>query len=590
MYTSFYELDKPPFNLAPDPSFAHDCISHKNGLAYLRNAFDEHQGVAAIVGPPGAGKSLLSQSFLSKLRQNQVTTVTINSSNLPVDELLKMIASQLDIYPPETSQKKVLEALEKYFCDQHHLDNRVVLCIDEAQNLPRASLEAAINLASHQYNNKRFVLVIFSGQEELKQNFKGLYYKLEPLGEVEIKGYIEHRLLHAGWKGDMPISDNALNLIYRYSQGIPRSINILCGKLFLAAYLDDTHNINSKTVDSVVSEIRQEPVNACLSAYDRKDQADVLSSSSELTCESTIETKNDSQKTAHQFQTEPAMLADVELLEQCEMLLTIGAKVHESRHIKNSEAKASNLINELSSKIDEFKRSSSQQNQLDLEFSARCLYHQLITDTIKTGHANEKNGMDEYHPIFTPEKEKHRSGAARLVSVKNICKIIDLADQNMKCIKLGILGYSENIEAIFKDISGFDLSFDTNREADLSVLMWRISVSKDTVFYVIGLSINDFINNDGYAQLMNRLTAATITTSLVAELTTEEKASLLTSLLLYGSEWSQLIGPYADHATEKPYFFFQDDTTTSNISSGSNDMKNFTSTVLFQNDVAVGAA
>jgi len=589
MYTSYYKLRKPPFNITPDPGFFYDCTSHKDGLAYLTSAFDQFQGLGIIIGAPGTGKSMLTQVFLSRLHRDKVKAVTITSTNLLVDDMFLMIASQLEIIEPGVAQDAVLENLEKYFFDQYHLGGRVVLCIDDADNLPDESLAALRRLATLQDDNNKVVLIILLGQEKLKQKIDQASFILEPLDEVEVLFYIDHRLRHAGWQGEIPISESALARIYTYSQGVPRFINILCDRLLMNACLEESNSIEDENVESIVSDIRQEPIRNWLPSSDDVEQAHAQVSSSEPAGEQAVDLIDDIQHAVHKYQVPSTIMAGTEILEQSEMLLSLGSKLHESCHIKYSDVNVSGYINQLESGIEEFKQHNSERTYLDLESSARCVYNRLVEYANSRENGSGNISGDECRSILSLGKAGSRAGVVRSVKLENMCKVIDLANQNMHCIKLGVLGYADNLEAMFKEISGYDVSIDVSKETDSSVMVWRISVSSDVMLYLIGVPINNFSSNDEYAQLMNRLTTATVMTSQKGELTADEKISLLNSLIHCGPESSQLVGPYVDQAKGKSHFFFQGDATIPNISDG-DDTENLMSAVLFPREAGIEAA
>jgi len=586
MHASYCELAKSPFNLAPDTSFFYESASHKNGLEHLYDAFDNYQGISAVVGVPGSGKTILVQSFLAGLAGNDVKTATINSSNLLIDDMLRLIADQLNIYPHGDFGDSVQVDLEKYFSEQYHLGNRVVLCIDEAHNLPDETLAVIKNLASHHHNNKYFVLIVLLGHEKLIEKLDEVYYKLESLTEVEVKGYIEYRLFQAGWKGDHPISNEAFRLIYKYSKGIPGFINRLCGKLLLLASIEESHCIDSENVELVVAEIRDEPVRNWLSLENEEDNPAASAAPDKLLFEPTHTDVSSLHQISEKMQLDPTMLVGAEVLYQSEMLLAVVANAHRSHQVKYGDTKVQGLIDKLNNKIEGYKQIDSQQNQADLEVSACSLYDQLTNRPVMRGNVNDNIGAAEYRSILTLAKDRRRSGVVRLVNLLSMCRTIDLANENMKCINLGVLGYSDALEMMFKNISGHDVSFDVSNEDGESVLMWRISISKDMMLYIIGLPINDFVHNEDYAQLMSRLTAATITTSSADMLTAEEEASFLSSLVLCGPKWSQMIGPYSEEAEDKAPFFFQGDPTRLKLDDNESYMPNLISSALFLNEAA----
>jgi len=588
MHASYCELSKPPFNLVPDTNFFYESVSHKNGLVHLYDAFDNYQGIFAVVGVPGSGKTILVQSFLASLAGHEVKTVMINSSNLSIDDMLISIADQLDIYPHGDFGDSVQVDLEKYFSEQYHLGNRVVLCVDEAHNLPDETLAVIKNLISHHHNNKYFVLIVLLGHEKFIEKVGKAYYKLEPLTELEIKGYIEYRLFQAGWKGDIPISNEAFSLIYKYSQGIPGFINRLCGKLLLAASMEESHCIDSENVELIVAEIRDEPVSTWLSLEDEEGNPAAPSTPDKLLYESTHTDASSLHQIADKMQLDPTILVGTEVLSQSEMLLAVGTNAHRYHHMKYGDTKVQGLIDKLHFKIEDYKQIDSKQNQTDLENSACSLYDQLTSRPAMRGSANENIGEIEYRSILTLAKDRRRTGVVRLVNLLSMCRTIDLANKNMKCINLGVLAHSNTLEMMFKNISGYDVSFDVSKEGDESVLMWRISISKDMMLYIVGLPINDSVHNDDYAQLMSRLTAATITTSSADMLTAEEEVSFLSSLILCGPKWSQMIGPYAEETEDKAPFFFQGDPAGDKLDDSESYTPNFISNALFLHAAADG--
>lgn len=269
MYESFYGLKANPFRLAPDPHFFYPSSGHKRGLAYLRYGLQQGQGFVAVTGVPGTGKTMLLQTLLAELSAQSTVVATLSSTNLSADDVLRAAADAFGVRPSGTSKAEFLSAIERFFTVNVQNGKRVLLIVDEAQNLPPRSLEELRMLSNFQLGNKALLQIILLGQQQLRQiladpDMEQLSQRiiaachLQPISAEETRAYIEHRLCLAGWSGDPSLTGEALALICRCSKGLPRLINVFCERLFLSAYLDEKHLIDASVVHAMIAELRHE--------------------------------------------------------------------------------------------------------------------------------------------------------------------------------------------------------------------------------------------------------------------------------------------------------------------------------------------
>ncbi len=269
MYTDFYRLSTTPFRLTPDPKFFFASSGHSRGLAYLRYGLQQGQGFVVITGVPGTGKSMLIQALLAELSSQRVTVATIANTNLEADDVLRAVADAFGVRVSGSSKADYISTLERFFRQQAQQGKHVLLVVDEAQNLPRRSLEELRMLSNFQEENRLLVQTVLIGQQQLKQiladpSLEQLTQRviaachLKPISAEETRGYIECRLRAANWHGEPSFDGDALALIYRATGGNPRLINILADRLLLAGYLAERRDIDQALVESVLAEFNAE--------------------------------------------------------------------------------------------------------------------------------------------------------------------------------------------------------------------------------------------------------------------------------------------------------------------------------------------
>jgi general secretion pathway protein A len=273
MYTAHFGLKIAPFSITPDPHFLYLSICHREALAHLLYGVNEGPGFVLLTGEVGTGKTTICRSMIEQLPDTVDVALLLNP-RLTAIELLAALFDELRIsYDPQHyTLKDFTDALTSYLLTAHYVGRRTVLIIDEAQNLSAEVLEQVRLLTNLETSNQKLLQIILVAQPELhkllnQDNLRQLSQRitarhhLTPLSAKETTAYINHRLTISG--ASSPIfTDAAMRLIYRYSAGIPRMINIICDRALLGGYVNNKKLINAKIVHKAEQEVRGEkPIN-----------------------------------------------------------------------------------------------------------------------------------------------------------------------------------------------------------------------------------------------------------------------------------------------------------------------------------------
>lgn len=269
MYESFYNLSAKPFALNPDPRFFFGSRGHKRAQSYLQYGLTQGEGFIVITGDVGTGKTLLVRNLFAGLAKENIIAAQLVTTQLGADDMLRMVAASYGLAHEGLGKATLLKNLETFLITRAREGKRVLLVIDEAQNLPLSSLEELRMLSNFQLSGKILLQSFLLGQAEFKDTLRSpqmeqlrqrviAAYHLNPLAEDETKAYIEHRLTLVGWTTDPVISDEAYAAIHKYTSGVPRLINQLCDRLLLFGYLEELLAIDIEHVDIVVKELQQE--------------------------------------------------------------------------------------------------------------------------------------------------------------------------------------------------------------------------------------------------------------------------------------------------------------------------------------------
>ena len=269
MYDGFYNLNKKPFQLNADTDFFFNSAVHKRALAYMRYGLTQGEGFVVVTGKPGTGKTMLVKELVNSLGNDNITIGIMVSSQVGADDLLKIISATFGLSYEGEDKSTLLTRIERFFIQQSTEGKRVLMIVDEAQNLPKDSLEELRMLSNFEMSGKSLFQTFLIGQqqlgetlflpemEQLRQRIVATY-QLKPLNEEETKSYILFRLEKAGWQQTPQFDDEVFNIICSYSQGIPRRINTLCDRVLLFGYLDELKVINLNAIHKVINDIEEE--------------------------------------------------------------------------------------------------------------------------------------------------------------------------------------------------------------------------------------------------------------------------------------------------------------------------------------------
>lgn len=267
MYLTFFGLNEKPFAITPDPRYLYLSERHAEALAHLLYGINEAGGFVQLTGEVGTGKTTIVRSLLAQTPRNAEIALILNPK-MTAPEFLLTICEELGIGVPDSalgSLKDLVDILSHYLLRAHAAGKRVVLVVDEAQNLSPEVLEQVRLLTNLETNTQKLLQIILIGQPELRellarnelrqlaQRITGRYH-LNPLSREETLAYVRHRLRVAGATNDI-FSPAALAEVFRLSQGVPRVINVICDRALLGAYSLDRHRVTGPLVRHAASEV-----------------------------------------------------------------------------------------------------------------------------------------------------------------------------------------------------------------------------------------------------------------------------------------------------------------------------------------------
>jgi general secretion pathway protein A len=274
MYTSFFGLQEKPFAITPDPRYLYLSERHAEALAHLLYGINEAGGFIQLTGEVGTGKTTVIRSLLEQLPGHADVALILNPRVTPAEFLLT-ICEELHIPVPEAgrgSTKTLMDLIARQLLDTHARGRRVVLIVDEAQNLSTQTLEQVRLLTNLETATTKLLQIILIGQPELRelldqpelrqlaQRITGRYH-LSPLSPEESAGYVKHRMRIAGATAEV-FTPSALREIHRLSGGIPRVINVICDRALLGAFTQEDHRAGAALVRQAASEVYGRPVPA----------------------------------------------------------------------------------------------------------------------------------------------------------------------------------------------------------------------------------------------------------------------------------------------------------------------------------------
>jgi general secretion pathway protein A len=268
MYTSFFGLNEKPFSITPDPRYLFMSERHGEALAHLVYGVTESGGFMQLTGEVGTGKTTLVRTLLlNRMPANADVAVVLNPQ-LSALEFLQTICEELHVAVPgedRNSIKALIDALNQHLLNAHAEGRRIILVVDEAQNLAPDVLEQVRLLTNLETSKQKLLQIILIGQPELRellartdlrqlaQRITGRYH-LEPLSREETAQYVEHRLKVAGALGEV-FDTAAKREVFRLSEGVPRLINVICDRALLGAYSAETRRVSRSLIKQASDEV-----------------------------------------------------------------------------------------------------------------------------------------------------------------------------------------------------------------------------------------------------------------------------------------------------------------------------------------------
>jgi general secretion pathway protein A len=266
MYLELFHLSELPFRLSPDPSFLYLSKQHARAKAYMESTIWFTDGFVVITGEIGAGKTTLIETFLHEL-QKDVVVAQINQTQLTPTGFLQSVLVQFGFSPFQMKKAEALATLNEFLIEQHAAGRKVMLIIDEAQNLTNRVLEEVRMLSGIETTKEKVLRIILAGQPELNEKLNSpdlmqlaqrvrLRFHLTALSDAETGAYIDHRLEVAGSHGRRIFDADAYPIIYSYTGGVPRLINTLCDTAMLAAFNDNRDTVSAADVGAAAHEMQ----------------------------------------------------------------------------------------------------------------------------------------------------------------------------------------------------------------------------------------------------------------------------------------------------------------------------------------------
>ena len=269
MYLRYFGLNEAPFSITPDPAFVFLSPRHRDALAHLMYGVGKggSGGFVQLTGEVGTGKTTLCRCLLEQIPEGTRIALLLNPLVTP-RELLAAVSEELGLDVSESidSTRLLVDGLNRYLLAAHERGERVVVVIDEAQDLSTEALEQVRLLTNLETSKEKLLQIVLLGQPELRELLQRrtlrqlaqritARYHLSPLGPKETHLYVRHRMQVAGAQRN-PFRRSAMNALYQRSQGIPRLINIIADRSLIAAFAKERMDVTAAMVHEAANEVQ----------------------------------------------------------------------------------------------------------------------------------------------------------------------------------------------------------------------------------------------------------------------------------------------------------------------------------------------
>jgi general secretion pathway protein A len=266
MYLDPFKLKELPFRLSPDPQFLYLSKQHARAKAYMESTIWFTDGFVVITGEIGSGKTTLIESFLKEI-QSDVVIAQINQTQVSAIDFLQAVLVQFGFSPFKMKKAELIATLNNFLIEQYAAGRKVLLIVDEAQNLSMRVLEEIRLLSGVETTKEKVLRIILAGQPELNEKLDApeliqltqrirLRFHLTTLSAPEMRAYIQHRLEVAGGGDRQIFAEEVYPEIFRYTGGVPRLVNTLCDTAMMAAFTADRDTVTLADIHQAIEELQ----------------------------------------------------------------------------------------------------------------------------------------------------------------------------------------------------------------------------------------------------------------------------------------------------------------------------------------------
>src|SRR6187401_1868473 len=266
MYLEHFQLKELPFRLSPDPAFRYPSPVHSRAKAYMESTIWFTDGFVIIRGEIGSGKTTLIETFLKEIDKD-VVVAQLNQTQVSPIEFLQTMLAQFGFSPFKMKKAELITTLNSFLIEQYAAGRKVLLIIDEAQNLSQKVLEEIRMLSGIESTKEKVLRIILAGQPELNEKLDSpelvqltqrvrLRFHLGALSREDLRSYVKHRLEVAGAEGREIFAEDTFPELYKYTGGVPRLVNTLCDTAMMAAFNEDRDFVTPADVASSINELQ----------------------------------------------------------------------------------------------------------------------------------------------------------------------------------------------------------------------------------------------------------------------------------------------------------------------------------------------